>query len=170
MSAATVDEVQIKETISRYAAGIEAVDEALAGLTEADLDLAREAGKWTIREIVHHIADAETLWQVAIKSALGNCGCLFDASWYILDNKWAGPLQYATRPVDEALDLFRAIRHEILGLLAHVPAAWTKYVLFCQGNPDAAREWTVGRIVSWQARHVLIHVEQIRETRAVHNK
>ena len=59
------------QIIARYAAGIEAVDEALAGLAEADLDLAREAGKWTIREIVHHIADAENLWELAVKSAAG---------------------------------------------------------------------------------------------------
>ena len=103
-----------REIIARYASGIQAVDDALVGLTEADLDLARAEEKWTIREIVHHIADAEDLWNTACKSALGNCGCLFDASWYIIDNKWAEPLHYATRPIDEAFELYRAIRHQVL--------------------------------------------------------
>ena len=156
------------EIMARYASGIQAVDNALAGLTEADLDLARAKGKWTIRQIVHHIADAENLWEVAIKSALGNCGCIFDASWYIIDNKWADPLCYATRPVGEALQLYRAIRHQILELLEHVPGAWEKHVLFHQGNPDGAHKWTVGDMVTWQSRHAMIHVEQILETREVH--
>jgi uncharacterized damage-inducible protein DinB len=156
--------------LARYAAGGRAVDEALAGLAEADLDLARTEGKWRIREIVHHIADAEDLWEMAIKSAMGNCGCLFDVSWYIIDNKWAEPLHYATRPVDEALALYRAIRRQVLELLEHVPGAWKKHILFHRGNPDEARRMTVGDIVTWQARHVMIHVEQIRETREVHGK
>jgi hypothetical protein len=158
------------EIVARYAAGIQAVEDALAGLTEADLDLARAGGKWTTRQIVHHIADAEMLWEVAVKSALGNCGCLFDASWYIIDNGWAGPLQYGARPVQGALELYRAIRHQILELLAYVPDPWGKHILFHWANPDRARRYTVGDMVAWMSRHVMIHVEQILETREVHGR
>ena len=132
------------EIVARYASGIQAVDESLAGLSEADLDLARAEGKWTIREIVHHIADAEDLWEIAFKSALGNYGCLFDASWYIINNKWAEPLHYATRPVDEAVGLYKAIRYQVLELLEHVPGAWEKHVLFHWGDPSEAHKMTVG--------------------------
>jgi hypothetical protein len=159
-----------KEIVARYASGIQAVDDAVIGLTENDLDLARAEEKWTIRQIVHHIADAELLWEVAIKSALGNCGCLFDASWYIIDNKWAEPLHYTTRPINGAIELFKAIRHQMLELLEYVPGAWSMYVLFHRANPDEANKWTVGDIVTWQSRHVMIHVEQILETRQVHGQ
>jgi hypothetical protein len=158
------------EVIARYASGIQALEDALAGLTEADLDLARAADKWTIRQIVHHMADAEVLWEVAIKSALGNCGCLFDASWYIIDNKWAEPLCYATRPVDGAVALYRAIRQQILELLEYVPGAWQKHILFHWANPDEANPWTVDDIVTWQSRHAMIHIEQILDTREVYGR
>jgi hypothetical protein len=154
--------------VARYASGIQAVEDALAGLTKADLDRTRATGKWSIRQIVHHIADAELLWEVAIKSALGNPGCLFDASWYIIGNGWAGPLRYDARPVDGACALFAAIRGQVLELLEHVPNPWDQYVRFHWANPGEARKWTVGEIVTWQSRHALIHVEQILETRAVH--
>ena len=159
-----------EEIVARYASGIQAVEEALAGLTEADLDLAREETKWTIRQIVHHIADAELFWEVAIKAALGNSGCLYDASWYIINNKWAEPLQYAARPIDGAVVLYKAIRQQMLELLEYVPDAWEKSVLFHWANPDEAHEWTVDEMVTWQSRHVLIHVDQILETRQVHGK
>jgi hypothetical protein len=146
------------------------VQDALAGLAEADLDLARAEGKWTIRQIAHHIADAELLWEVAIKSALGNPGCLFDASWYSIGNGWAEPLCYATRPVDGAVALYTAIRGQVLELLEHVSDPWENDVLFHWANPDEARTWTVGEIVTWQSRHALIHVEQILETREVHGR
>jgi hypothetical protein len=158
------------EVMARYASGIQALEDALAGLTAADLDRARAAGKWTIRQIVHHVADAELLWEVAIKSALGNCGCLFDAGWYIPDNKWADPLCYATRPVDGAVALYGVIRQQVLELLEHVPGAWDKYVLFHRGNPDEAHILTVGDMVTWQSRHATIHVEQILGTREVHGR
>jgi hypothetical protein len=51
---------ETKEAIvARYASGTLAAEDALAGLTEADLDRTRAEGKWSIRQIVHHIADAE---------------------------------------------------------------------------------------------------------------
>ena len=158
------------EIIARYGSGIQAVEEVLAGLMKADLDLARAEGRWSIRQIVHHIADAELFWEVAIKAALGHCGCLYDASWYIKDNKWAEPLQYAMRPIDGAVALYKAIRQQILELLEYVPDPWEKCVLFHWANPDQSRKWTVDEIVTWQSRHVLIHVDQILETRRVHSK
>ena len=165
------DKTETREEIETcYASGIQAVEEALAGLTEADLDLTREETKWTIRQIVHHIADAELFWEVAIKAALGNCGCLYDASWYIINNKWAEPLQYAARPIDGAFALYKAIRAQMLELLEYVPDPWEKYVLFHWANPDEARRWTVDEMIAWQSRHVLIHVDQILETRRVHSK
>jgi 2-haloacid dehalogenase len=166
-----LDLVETHEVIvTRYAAGIQALDDVLDGLSEADLDLARAEARWTIREIVHHIADAEDLWEIAVKSALGNSGCLFDLSWYIIDNKWAEPLQYAVRPVGEALALYRALRRQVLELLAHVPDPWEKHIRLHWADPDSARVWTVDDIVSWQARHVMLHVEQIRETREAHHR
>ena len=158
------------EIVARYASGIQAVEEALVGLTEIDLDLARAEEKWAIRQIVHHIADAELFWEVAIKAALGNPGCLYDASWYIINNKWAEPLHYARRPIDGAVALYKAIRGQMLELLEYVPDPWEKCVLFHWANPDEARRWTVDEMVTWQSRHVPIHVDQILETRRVHGR
>jgi hypothetical protein len=58
----------------------------------------------------------------------------------------------------------------MLELLEYVSDAWEKSVLFHWANPDEAREWTVDEMVTWQSRHVLIHVDQILETRQVHGK
>jgi uncharacterized damage-inducible protein DinB len=115
-----------EEIITQFESGPEQLDSALSDLTESALNLARSEGKWSIRQIVHHIADAEDLWKMCIKAAAGNPGCTFDMSWYIPDNKWAHPLEYATRPIAGALQLFHASRRQILELIQHVPDAWEK--------------------------------------------
>ncbi len=62
----------IAEILARYADGPTLLDSALAGLSETDLDLALSADSWSIRQIVHHLADGDDIWKICIKAALGN--------------------------------------------------------------------------------------------------
>jgi hypothetical protein len=154
--------------IALYASGPKALDKALNGLAPADLDLARAEGKWTIRQIVHHIVDAEDLLELCIKTALGNPGCTIDISWYIPDNKWAEPLDYATRPTGEAVQFFGAVRRHVVELIGSLPGAWERHVVLTRDGGTNGRQITVQEIVGWQVRHLRQHIEQIQETREVH--
>jgi uncharacterized damage-inducible protein DinB len=58
--------------VARYAEGPAQLEQAIAGLQDADLDASPVQGGWTIRQIVHHIVDGDDLWKVGIKAALGN--------------------------------------------------------------------------------------------------
>lgn len=150
-----------------YAAGPEQLDAALEGLSGTQLDLSRAEGKWTIREIVHHIGDTEDLWETVIKAALGNTGCTFDINWYIPDNKCAVPLDYANRPIHEALELVKAIRRYIAGMVKHLPNPLERNVTLIFDNIQE-KTFTVEKMLNWQIQHLEIHIEQIRETRKVH--
>src|ERR1022692_4570925 len=48
-----------KKLIDEYKDGYRQVAEALAGATEQELDTHPAPGKWSAREIVHHLADSE---------------------------------------------------------------------------------------------------------------
>jgi len=159
-----------EEIIGQYAAGSEQLDATLEGLSESDLDLSRADGKWTIRQIVHHIEDVEDIWETGIKAALGNSGCTFNFNWYIPDNKCAEPLDYANRPITDAVELFKALRRHIVQMVNHLPGAWERYVIFTHGDLVKEKKFTVGDVIEWQIRHLLLHIEQIRETRKVHDK
>ena len=58
--------------ITRFREGPNLLDRTLAGVSEADLDTPPSQGGWTIRQIVHHLADGDDLWKTFIKAALGN--------------------------------------------------------------------------------------------------
>jgi len=158
-----------EKLIAAYAAGTEQLDTALEGLSESQLDLSRAEGKWTIRQIVHHIGDAEEIWGTVIKAALGNSGCTFDISWYIPDNKCAVPLDYAARPIHDAVELFRAVRRHIAVMVKHLPDARERSVLLARNNDKLQdKTFKVEEIINWQNRHLEIHIKQIRETRELH--
>ena len=59
-------------TLALYADGPTQLEAVLMGLTESDLNLAQPGDSWTIRQIVHHLADGDDLWKTCIKAALGN--------------------------------------------------------------------------------------------------
>src|SRR5262245_34245078 len=54
-----MDKARRQELIDQYKDGYRVVTEALAGASDADLDSRPAPGKWTPREIVHHLADSE---------------------------------------------------------------------------------------------------------------
>lgn len=155
--------------MAAYEAGKEQLDAVLEGLTESQLDLSRAEGKWTIRQILHHIWDCETIWETIIKAALGNPGCTYDMRWYIRDNKCAVPLDYANRPVDDAVKLFNALRPYMANLIKHLPNAFERSIsLVLNSDEYQEKQLSVGQMLDWQVMHLDIHLKQIRDTREVH--
>jgi len=157
-----------EQLVKEFSDGIGQLDKALEGLSEADLNLAREEGKWSIRQIVHHIAEAEELWNIALKAALANPGCNFDFNWYIADNKCAGPLLYHRRPIDEAVALFRSSRKQILELLDLADNAWEQFLYPEHQSMPEKMKFSIDDIIQWQIKHLRIHIIQIKKTRKVH--
>ena len=102
---------------------------ALAGLSEADLDRSLAPGAWTMRQIVHHLADGEIVWSVFLRMALGAPGASAQLDWYPGNEEWAGALNYAGRPIEAAAALFRAQRLYTAHLLEHLGPRWEQCVL-----------------------------------------
>ena len=59
-----------KKLIDQYKDGYRAVAEALSGATEAELDAHPAPGKWSAREIVHHLADSEMTSAIRLRLLL----------------------------------------------------------------------------------------------------
>ena len=148
--------------LARYADGPTQLENAIKGLAESDLDLAPSQGGWSIREIVHHIADGDDIWKSCIKIALGNQEAEFHLDWYwrIPQTTWASSWAYAPRSLSSSLDLLRATRKHILDLLAHRADAWERSVAIHEPSGQVSRV-SVGFVVEMQAKHLLHHVDRI---------
>src|SRR5438105_11226575 len=143
--------------LAQYLSGPAQLQSAVAVLADAQLDRAPAAGAWTIRQIVHHIADGDTLWTLAVKAALGNTQAAFGFLWYwaMPQAEWAERWHYATRPIQPSLDLFAANRRHVESLLQHIPGAYER-TLWIQW-PENKEQITVRAIIEMQSRHALHH-------------
>lgn len=159
----------LETILNKFAAGVEQLDAALEGLSDTDLNLTRAEGTWSIRQIVHHITDAEEIWKIAIKAALGNSGCTYDITWYEDNNLCAEPLDYAIRPIDTAVASFKLARRETVELAKHFSDVLDRHLFFYRESMEEPKRFDVMEIIRFQTMHLDRHVKQITKTRTVHN-
>jgi hypothetical protein len=99
--------------IETYKQGADLVEAAVAGLTDAQLDNRPSPTDWTAREVVHHLADAETRSAIRLRQLLAED----DAVIHGYDEEaYARKLHY-DRPIASSLALLRAVRTATAELL-----------------------------------------------------
>jgi hypothetical protein len=148
--------------IAQYKDGYRVVAEALLKITPEELDAAPAPGKWTARQIVHHLGDSEMAAAVRFRLLLAEDNPAIKG--YSQD-AFASRLHY-DRPHEASLELFRAAR------------AATAEIMACLSEADWLREGThseVGRfgLDTWlriYAPHAHKHAQQIRVARGAAKK
>ena len=164
-----LDQTDTQTILRQYADGPSLLDSALAGLYETDLNLALSADSWTIRQIVHHIADGDDLWKTCIKIALGNSDALFSLQWLTTRTQmeWSESWAYSRRGIESSLALYRANRNHIVDLLEHNPGACERSIRFERPGKEEIRI-TVFDVVELHVNHLAEHIESIQAIRKAH--
>jgi hypothetical protein len=154
--------------LQQYADLPHQLKKSLHGLSVNDYSLSRAEGKWTIREIVHHLVDADCLVHTMVLVALGNSGCVYDQSWYKTDNSWAQILKYQQRSIDLATTLFKANHQSLVELLKIKSDGMECYIVLHRESDPPDKKITVEQLVQGRIHHTHHHLAQIIETRTVH--
>jgi hypothetical protein len=144
--------------VAKYKDGYRTVADALAGATDAELDARPGPGKWTAREIVHHLADSEMQSAFRLRHMLAADKPVIAA--YDQDD-FARRLHY-DRPIAASLAAFKAAREstgELLDRLA--PADWAREGLHPEHKSYGVEKW-----LTIYAAHAHEHADQIRRARA----
>jgi len=140
--------------------------DAIANLDEPALTARPVADKWSILEIVAHLADAETVGAVRFRKVLAEPGSALDA---YDESAWAVALGYRRLPLDglsEAVTLFTALRRASIRLLKGLsPTDWQKVGAHQQWGPVTARQ-----LLELYADHGERHLAQIDERRVALGK
>jgi DinB family protein len=147
-----------KKLIDQYKDGYRAVAEALTGATDGDLDAHPAPGKWSAREIVHHLADSEMTSAIRLRLLLAQ-----DRPNIVGydQEEFARRLHY-DRPTEASLDAFKAARRTTADLLDRMTEAeWKR-----EGTHTEHGRYTVERWLEIYAAHAHNHAEQIRVARA----
>src|SRR5258708_40356180 len=89
----------------------EAIRTAVAGVSDAQMSQPESPGKWSLRQVVQHLADSELVWGYRIRLVLAQERP--PLTGYDQD-MWSERLQYDRLPVDMALVRFAEIRQSHL--------------------------------------------------------
>jgi len=158
-----------QQVLARYAAGPALLETAIHGLEVLSLDLTLSPESWSIRQLIHHIADGDYLWKEFLLRAAGDPVHEFSLEWYwcLPQDEWVKRWSYAGRDLAPSFALLKANRLHTQELLEQVPWLWEKSLLIptLQGGQERVN---VGEVVEMQARHVEAHVEDIRQIRQFH--
>ena len=132
-----------------------ALERRILGVSRSTICRRPAPAKWSIAEIVAHMADAELAMSWRLRGMLATPGV--GLAWWDQD-RWADRLGYATRSPRASAALFRELRLSNLRLLAAVPRTWWDK---CYGVHELRGRQTVRQFVVLEAAHDLNHLRQI---------
>jgi uncharacterized damage-inducible protein DinB len=126
----------------------------IKGVSTAKLRKKPAPDKWSVAEILAHLADVEIVIGWRIRSVLGNPGTPIQA--YDQDS-WVASGHYEKRDPAKALELHRVLREANLALLKSLtPEQWKQ-----SGQHAERGEESVERMVRMIAGHDINHLQQV---------
>jgi len=142
------------QLLATYRDGVAAVERALEGLSDADLDRRPTPEDWTAREIVHHLADAETRSAIRLRQLLAEDDAVIQG---YDEERYARALHY-DRPIETSLALLRAVRASTAELLDELSDAdFARCGTHTESGPYSIDTW-----LELYAAHPHEHAEQLR--------
>jgi DinB superfamily len=124
------------------------------GLTPKQLRWQPAPGKWSIAEIVAHLADVEIVASWRMRSVLGANGTAIQA---FDQDAWASVFKYGKRDVEQSLEVFRLLRENNLAMLkALPPESWDNYGMHAERGKE-----TIAHLARMFAGHDTNHVLQV---------
>lgn len=132
------------------------LDKLTRRLSKKEIRRRPAPGKWSVAEILAHLADAEVVGSWRIRQILGADGTPIQA---YDQNVWAETFRYEDRDPRESLRLFRVLRENNLLLLKSVPRKlWENHGMHAERGKE-----TIAQIVRMFAGHDLNHLQQIEK-------
>ena len=153
---------ELADLLERLRRGPELLAVATTGAAGPELDF-RSQGKWSVRQIVCHLADAEAAAAMRMRQIIAEDHPTLPA-WD--QNAWAEKLDYEKRKISQSLELFRVLRNSNYEVLKDLPEP-----AFARSGTHTTRgELSLLQMVRMFAEHVENHVKQIRQVRAAYRE
>ena len=148
--------------LERFRRVAELLAMSTTGAAGPELDFA-EPGRWSVRQIVCHVADTEAVWVMRFRQVIAEENPTMPA---FDQNAWATALDYHRRKISQALEQFRVLRSENSELLKEVPEeAFSRTGTHAKRGPMSLLE-----MLTLSAEHVEKHVRQIQGARAAYKE
>jgi len=150
-----------QKIIDGFTGSLEEFDAVLAKVPEGGLDWAQSEGEWTIRQVIHHVAEDCNVYTFIIERALAMPGSKVVFGEFPGNDAWADSLGFGERPVDPAIKLIHAHRKFLAELVSHFPERWDNEVRFFNEQGKELTTSNVKNMMIMLAEHMREHTEMI---------
>jgi DinB superfamily len=148
--------IEGKEPLALQTATPKKIERLIKGVSPAKLRKRPAPDKWSVAEILAHMADAEIVGGFRMRLILGAPGTPiagFD------QDSWVTSGHYEKRDPRKSLEQFRVVREANLALLKSLtPEQWKHYGMHSERGQE-----TIERVVQMFAGHDLNHLRQIEQ-------
>ncbi len=146
------------EQIEHYASGGQRLALAIRGLTAADMAAPSEPGRWSIGQLVVHVADAELAMADRMKRVIAMDEPML-LSWD--ENAFLASLHYDAQSVEDAAMLVELTRRQVGRILRLLPpAAFDR-----AGAHNEIGRVTLARLISRSDAHLEHHLRFLADKR-----
>jgi hypothetical protein len=146
------------ELLERFRRGPELMASLLTGVAGREFDFGLAPGKWSIRQIMAHLADSEMMGSMRLRMAIAEDNPTLP---HYNQDLWADRLDYHRRKVSECMETFRRVRRENFELLHSMEP--TSFSRTCQ-HPKRG-SMTVAALMVMYMEHAENHAVQIKGIR-----
>jgi hypothetical protein len=155
----SLDDAQRRAAITSIAAGPRLLREAVTGMSERQLDTPYRPDGWTVRQVVHHVADshlnAYTRFKLALTEDMPTIKPYDQAAWAKLADS-------QSTPIDTSLVLLQAVTDRWVRVLrAMSPADFARRLI----HPEHEQPLSLDQMLAlyeWHGRHHTAHVMLVR--------
>ena len=136
------------------------VEHAITNLDEAQLDTPYREGGWTVKQVVHHIADSHMNAYIRFKLGLTEENPSIKP---YNQTEWANLSDTKNIPINVSITLLYALHQRWHDILKHIKAGeWGRTVFHPEHNKQMTLWYLLG-MYSWHSRHHVAHITMLRE-------
>ncbi len=136
------------------------LENAILNLDEAQLNTRYREGGWTVKQVVHHVADSHMNAYTRVKLGLTEDNPIIkpydEVAWAEMDDT-------KNLPVNISLTLLHALHIRWYEILKNLKEAGLNRTVF---HPGSGKEFTIWELISqyaWHSRHHVAHITSLRE-------
>jgi uncharacterized damage-inducible protein DinB len=145
--------------VQKYETGVAKLQQAIAGMSEADLKAAPIPGKWSTQQVIIHLADADVVFAERIRRIVAEDNPTLTV-WD--ENKFAERLFYHDQSVADAMGILDLTHKQTSRILRKMSEAdWQRKGVHSHRGPQ-----TVGDVLTYAVNHIEHHLKFIAEKRA----
>src|SRR5438445_10044954 len=153
----------LTEDLERFRRGAEVLATVLTGAAGEEVDYTPAPDKWTIRQIMAHLADAELVGAHRLRLVIAENNPTLTA---FDQDAWTKNLDYGRRKPTQSLETFRRLRAENYELLKELPESTFDRA----GMHTESGRRTLPSLPEGYADHAESHARQVQAIRAEYKK